>query len=309
MSQFSADVGPCSRSKFFTNAQLEALNLGYDGANLTWKGYIHLMVEWLQQVLNASDLARPGHPTNDVVRKTIDVFKLIKKYETSNRISSYNEIESELQELLLRVISENDSFSSNGVNPQTRLIEIHECMWDCLKYTTARDLFDKARMIDVYREIINGPQTNNLTNRITILENVWQVIDEHYKDACHDLPDKFVWGKEPFTKEWVKFRELIDGSGFVKTFPSSVQYVIIVIAMATTKFKHTELLKQCFRSLKHKQGNNLEYTELDWTSFCVEFEAAIYNTIEKIVPLNSTQIQSEPASSQLVSNSSRGSEV
>ena len=79
--------------------------------------------------------------------------------------------------------------------------------------------------------------------------------------------------------------------------------------MATTNFKHTELLKQCFRNLKHKQGDNLDYTELGWTSFCVEFEAAIYNTIEKIVPLNSMQTQSEPASSQLVSNTSRRSEV
>ena len=100
MSQFNTDVGPCSRSKFFTNAQLEVLNLGYDGTNLTWKGYIHLMVKWLQQVVNASDLARTGHPTNDVIRKVVAVFKLINDYEASHQNTSYSDIESSLQDLL-----------------------------------------------------------------------------------------------------------------------------------------------------------------------------------------------------------------
>ena len=289
------DVGPVARSKFFTNAQLDVLNFGYDGTNLTWKGYIYLMVVWLQQVLNASDLARPGHPVNEIVRKVVLIFKTIEKLEESVLHPSFAEFEPKLCDLLKKTRAETDSFQSDIADPLAQIRDVHECMWDCLQNTVSRELFDKARMFDSLRRgAINGPQTENLTNKMTILENLWHVVDCQFRDACIDLPDKFVWGKEQFTKEWYKFKELINGSGFIKSYPNSVNYVIIVTAMATTKFKHTELLRQVFKDLRHKQGDHLTYTETDWLAFCTDFELAIFSAKNKIIPALNTEVYVEP---------------
>ena len=90
------------------------------------------MVVWLQQVLNASDLARPGHPMYEVVRRVVTVFRMIQELEESRLDPSYPDIETKLCDYLRGIMAESDSFHSDVANPEKQLRDVHECLWDCL---------------------------------------------------------------------------------------------------------------------------------------------------------------------------------
>ena len=301
MTQYNLEIGPMARSKYYTNAQIESLNIWYNGNNLTWKGYVHQLCVYLQRVYNASELARPGHPRNLPIKRVINLFILIHEFEMKQPRTTYVDLENKILGWMNKIgtddecetITEAPNTALKNLGRKQHLIELHECIWDTFLFTLSPFFFDKVRFLDEnLGTILKGPQTNRLDGRIDVLANLWRIIEVDHLDACKDLPELFHWGTEPFVVEWLRFRESLEATGYISTYPEKVNFVIILVAMATLKFKYTSKLIEVF-----KEFNYSNEKEADWRRFCFFIERALDKTDEKVVPLDNELVEVPPTTS------------
>ena len=59
----------------------------------------------------------------------------------------------------------------DDVHPRSQLLDLHECLWDCIQYAVSRDLFGKARMFGSIRgKILKDPQIRDQVTECFHLE-------------------------------------------------------------------------------------------------------------------------------------------
>ena len=270
----STDIVDMSKSKFFTDVQLEFLNVGYDGNNLTWKGYVRQIHRKLVRIFNASDLSKPSHPRNAPISRVIHIFEMINKLEREHLVTTYHHFDDTLTQYLTTIES--------SVETSLGLLELHSCIWDVLKFSCHQTLFNKARLRDEdVDSILHSPQQCSLKT-IYILKNIW--IPTAFSTPCIDLPETYVWGKDSFNKEWFIFREKIEDSGFVESYPLKLNYLFITVAVATTKFENIEPIKEIFKDLRYTKNR-----KADWYRFCLEVDEAIYQYDDLFLPIGKTK--------------------
>ena len=277
------DIGDTSKSKFFTDVQLEFLKIGYDGNNLTWKGYVRKIHTKLVRIFNASGLSKPSHPRNAPISRVIHIFEMINKLEREHLVTTYHLFDETLTQYLTTIESsaERSESSRNSIRDEN-LLELHRCIWDVLKFSCHQTLFNKARLRDDDVEnILQSPQQCSLKT-IYILKNIW--ISTAFSTPCIDFPETYVWGIDSFNKEWFIFREKIEDSGFVESYPLKVNYFFITVAVATTKFDNIEPIKEIFKNLKYTKNRRV-----DWYRFCLHVDEAIYEFDDLFLPVGKTK--------------------
>ena len=279
----STDIADMSKSKFFTDVQLEFLNIGYDGNNLTWKGYVRQIHRKLVRIFNATDLSKPSHPRNAPISRVIHIFEMINKLEKEHLVTTYHHFDDKLTQYLTTIESpvEKSENSKNSIKDEN-LLELHKCIWDVLKFSCHPTLFNRARLRDEEGDnILQSPQKCSLKT-IYILKNIW--IPTAFSTPCIDFPETYVWGKDSFNKEWFIFREKIEDSGFVESYPLKLNFLFITVAVATTKFENIEPIKEIFKGLKYTKNR-----KADWYRFCLEVDEAIYQYDDLFLPIGKTK--------------------
>ena len=249
-----------SQSRFFSDQEAQTLMLGYNGSNMTWKGYVRNLAGNVQSLANAVGYLRPSTPETKALQRCAKILNMLDRSVTiwynSNMAGEHMvrfertsiKYMSTIDDKSKRRTSINTDFDSDvelrGLENRefySRPIRsIHHCMVDIVRASTALDFWEDLLQFSNRNsnlEEIRYPQRRGLIRQFNILEDLFLMVDHQYQDACLDTLDRKLWGLKSLNEDWVDLKNRLDFTGWIMMYPHLAHQIVDRLAVNLKYYK------------------------------------------------------------------------